>query len=104
MLEYVAKGSYTPAKSIDRLIEKAVYEPLPDEIKDFVLTLCISDSFTHEQAGYMWGRENAGELLAEVVNKNAFVKYESKDKTYKMHNLFIGFLKEVLEPKDRYGI
>ena len=61
MLEYIAEGSYTPAKNIYKLIEKAIYAPLSDEIKEFVITMCIFDSFTHEQAVHMWGTEDTGD-------------------------------------------
>ncbi len=100
MLEYIAEGSYTPTKSIYKLIEKAVYTPLSDEIKEFVITMCIFDSFTYEQAVHMWGKENTGELLAELTVKNAFVKYDNSIKTYLMHKIFTGFLQDELERKD----
>ena len=54
MLEYVEQGKYTPVENIYKLIEKAVYVPLSDEIKEVVIILCIFDSFTHEQAVNMW--------------------------------------------------
>ncbi len=100
MLEYIAQGSYTPAENIYNLIEKAVYAPLADEIKEFIITLCIFDNFTYELAAHMWGKQNAGEFLAEITNTNAFVTYDSKTKTYQMHNIFTGFLKEYLARKD----
>ncbi|MEN6325192.1 MAG: LuxR C-terminal-related transcriptional regulator [Syntrophomonas sp.] len=100
MLEYIAEGSYTPAKSIYTLIEKAVFRPLSDEIKELVITMCIFESFTHEQAVHMWRKENTGRLLDEVTSKNAFVKYDDRLKTYHMHKIFTGFLLEELERKN----
>ncbi len=100
MLEYAATGSYTPAESIYKLIEKAVYIPLPDDIKEFLITLCIFDSFTLKQATYMWGQENAGRFLDRLTGNNSFVKYDSKFKTYHIHTIFTEFLKELLERKE----
>jgi LuxR family maltose regulon positive regulatory protein len=100
MLEYAAKGSYTPVESIYKLIEKAVYIPLPGEIKEFLVTLCIFDSFTLKQAIYMWGKQNAGRFLDRLTGNNSFVKYDSRYKTYHIHTIFTEFLKEVLERKD----
>lgn len=100
MLEYVAGGSYTPAQSIYKLIEKAVYIPLPEEIKEFLVTLCIFDSFTLKQATYMWGKQNAGRFLDRLTGNNSFVKYDSRYKTYHIHTIFTEFLKEVLERKE----
>jgi len=100
MLEYVANGSYTPTESIYKLIEKAVYIPLSREIKEFLVTLCIFDSFTLKQATYMWGKENAGQLLDELTGNNSFIKYDSRLKTYHIHTIFTAFLKEVFEGKE----
>ncbi|MHB1404443.1 MAG: helix-turn-helix transcriptional regulator [Desulfitobacteriaceae bacterium] len=71
-------------------------------MKDFLLTLCIFDSFTHEQAFHMWGKDNTGKLLDEITGKNAFVKYDSRIKAYHMHSIFTGFLKEELERKELF--
>jgi LuxR family maltose regulon positive regulatory protein len=100
MLEYSATGGYNPAKSVYRLLEEAVYAPLAGEMKEFVLTMCIFDSFTYEQALHMWGRENTAGLLAELTGRSAFVTYDSPSGTYRMHGIFSGFLKEILLKED----
>ncbi|TGE39442.1 helix-turn-helix transcriptional regulator [Desulfosporosinus fructosivorans] len=100
MLNYIEDGNFTTLINIYSLVEKAVYTPFSEEIKDFLLTLCILDSFTLEQASHMWQKENAGKLLTEITNKNAFVKYDRKTKTYQMHNIFTNFLKDMLESKN----
>jgi LuxR family maltose regulon positive regulatory protein len=100
MLEYSAKGCYTPTGNIYKLIEKAVYKPLSEEIKEFLVMLCIFDSFTLKQAKFMWGNENAARFLDILTVGNSFVKYDSRLKTYHIHNIFTGFLKEVLAGKE----
>ena len=70
-------------------------------LKHFLLTLCIFDSFTLEQAFYMWQKENAEKLLNEITEKNALIKYDISTKTYQMHNIFTNFLKDMLQRKDR---
>ncbi len=99
MLELITEGNYTPAKNIYKILEKAVYSLLSEEIKEFMLTMCIFNSFTQEQAVHMWGQENTGEFLNEITNKNAFVKYDNRTNAYQMHNIFTGFLQEVLARK-----
>jgi LuxR family maltose regulon positive regulatory protein len=100
MLNFMDEGSFSHTTNIYKLIEKAVYMPFSQEIKDFLITMCIFDSFTLEQATYIWGSENTEKFLFEIINKNAFVKYNVKTKTYQMHNIFTNFLKEVLESKN----
>lgn len=99
MLNYIAEGSYTRTENIFKLIEIAIYVPFSEEIKDFLLTMCIFDSFTLEQACHMFPKENAGKILAEITNKNAFVKYDPGTKTYQIHKIFTNFLQDVLENK-----
>jgi LuxR family maltose regulon positive regulatory protein len=41
MLEYHKKGQYTPTDSIDNLIEKAVFAPLPAHMRDFLVQMSI---------------------------------------------------------------
>ncbi|MBP1764201.1 MAG: ATP-dependent transcriptional regulator, partial [Firmicutes bacterium] len=100
MVELHSHGSYTPENNIYKLIKKTVYGPLAAETKEFLLTLSIFDSFTQEQASYMWGKENTDELLAEVMSNNAFVNYDSRSKTYFAHNILTGFLRELLAAQD----
>ena len=100
MLEYAARGSYTPVESIYKLLEKAVYLPLPEETKEFLITMCIFDSFTLQQAVYMWGKENTAELLAGLTGSNSFVTYDSRLKTYHIYSILIKVLKDVLQGKE----
>jgi LuxR family maltose regulon positive regulatory protein len=97
MLNFKSEGSFYHVTNIFNLIEKAVYIPFSKEIKEFLMTMCIFDSFTYEQAIYMWQGEKIDEILSEIIYKNAFVKYDVKNKIYFMHNIFTNFLKDKLE-------
>ena len=96
MLEFIATGSYSPETNLYKLVEKTIYEPLAAEKKDFLLMLSIFDSFTQGQAAYLWGKDNVSELLAEVTSQNAFVSYDRRSKTYFVHSILSGFLRETL--------
>ena len=100
MLDYASSGSYTPMESIFKLLEKTVYASLSYEMKDFLITLCSFDCFTLNQAEYMWEKGKADKLLGELIENNLFVTYDKKLKTYSIHNIFSGLLKEKLEEKD----
>lgn len=101
MLEYVAHGSYTSVESIYKLIEKAVYIPLLNEIKEFIVNMCIFDRFTLKQAEFMCGgKKSVAGFLEEITGNNSFVTYDSKLKTYNIHSIFAGFLKEMFEGKE----
>jgi LuxR family maltose regulon positive regulatory protein len=101
MLNYLEAGGDFSASNIYTLIEKTVYAAFSEEIKEFLLTMCIFDNFTVEQAIHMFDKKDIDvpKLLDEITTKNAFVRFDAKTKTYQMHNLFTNFLKDILEIK-----
>lgn len=102
MLNFIEGGSFTTPNSIYKLLGKAVYEPFSQEIKDFLITMCIFNSFTLEQAAYMWGLPNTRRLIDEITSKNAFVNFDSRTNSYQMHNIFTNFLQEILAEKEAH--
>lgn len=101
MLNYKDKGTFTTPSNITVLIEKTVYCPFSDEIKEFLLHICLFDAFTLEQAAYMWKKENTEELLNELIGRNAFISCDEKSKVYQIHKIFSEFLKSLLERKKK---
>ena len=110
MLNFIKDGRFeqepsgamlTLLPNIYNLLEKVVYTPLPEETRDFLLTVCIFDKFTVLQAAYMWPHPNASALLDELAAINAFISYEPKIKTYHLHNILSNFLEDILDRKDK---
>ncbi len=99
MLSFRETGSLANTNNIQRLVESAIYEPFSQEIKEFLLCVCLFDCFTLRQAVHMWGGDGADALLAEIRGKNAFITFDAETKNYQMHNIFTGFLRERLEEK-----
>lgn len=100
LLGFRETGSLADTNNIQKLVESAVYGPFSQEIKDFLLSVCLFDSFTLRQAVHMWGNEGADALLTAVLRKNAFLTFDPETKTYQMHNIFTCFLRERLEARD----
>lgn len=100
LLEYITDGSLKPPENIYKLMDKAIYASLSDEMKAFITTMSIFDSFTLKQAKSMWSKKNTGRLIAEITNKNAFVNYDSKSKIYHIHSLYREYLQEILQEKE----
>ena len=99
MLNYLENGNLDTPKDIGKLIENAVYRNFTEKTKDLILSLCLFKEFNLEQAVYVSENENAERLLADVLTKNAFVKYDSGSKMYQMHSIFINFLQEEIKKK-----
>jgi LuxR family maltose regulon positive regulatory protein len=116
MLNFIKEGSFEQESSglqarlipsIYNLLEKVIYAPLSEELKDFLLTVCIFDNFTNEQAAYIWQRPNTVPLLAEVLARNAFLTYDPRTKAYRLHNILTNYLKGKLagvDPIYRQGL
>ncbi|HWR29318.1 MAG TPA: LuxR C-terminal-related transcriptional regulator [Negativicutes bacterium] len=86
--------------SLYELIEKVVYRRCSAEVQEFLLSICIFDSFSAEQAEYMWGKGNTEALLGRLMAGNAFIKYDRVGQTYYMHNIFTSYLRRLF---DRQG-
>lgn len=100
MLNYQETGSLITTHNIYKLIENAIYKHFSEEIKEFLLSISIFDSFSETQAVHMWGNENAKEYLDTITRINAFVNYDVRTKIYQIHNIFTNFLRGIIEEKD----
>ena len=100
MLEYIEKGEISKVNDIELLVNETVYEPLSLEIKDFLFSICIFDSFSCEQAEYMLGEKNkAEEFLTVLMNNNSFIQYDKYTKKYSLHKIFSNFINAFFDKK-----
>jgi LuxR family maltose regulon positive regulatory protein len=97
-LTFAKQSALTP--DIYYLVERAVYDPFSDEAKDFLLQVFIFDSFTFEQAEFMWQKPDTEAILSDILVRNAFLRYDLKSKTYQMHYMMRDFLNEKFSTKD----
>jgi LuxR family maltose regulon positive regulatory protein len=97
LLSFVREGRVERQASLPELIEKTVYRQCPAAVKDFLLTICVFDSFTLAQAKAMWPQDNAEAIVGYLMANNAFIKFDQYNKTYQMHNIFTGYLREQME-------
>ena len=101
MLNFGLKGSSIHLADIHTLIDKVVYSPLPEASRSLLINMCIFNSFTFEQADYVWKGNNPASHIAGLVKENAFVTYDSREKTYYMHSMLKSFLREKLDYKEK---
>lgn len=100
MLGYKDKGSFITTDSIYKLIEDVIYKPFSEATKDFLLSICIFDSFTAKQAIHMWSNEEAVKILSDLTKRNAFINYDANAKNYQIHSIFTNYLQDILEQKE----
>jgi hypothetical protein len=81
MLNFKEKGSVMTTDNIYKLVENTVYKPFSEDIKEFLLNMCIFNSFTRKQAVHIWGNENAEvEKLLSVVELDRGNSFENEQK------------------------
>ncbi|MDR3590803.1 MAG: LuxR C-terminal-related transcriptional regulator [Negativicutes bacterium] len=95
ILGFLQDGRIERQVSLNELIEKVVYRRCSPEAQEFLLSVCIFDEFSVDQAEHMWLGENAAELLQQLVAQNAFIKHDQVNAIYYMHNIFTGYLRRL---------
>ncbi|NLC17575.1 MAG: LuxR family transcriptional regulator, partial [Clostridiales bacterium] len=78
---------------IDNIIETALFNVYDEKVKRFLVKLSIMDIFTEKQAQLVTGEEHAPGLIKRLARDNAFVVYDHKNDTYKIHNIMLDFLR-----------
>lgn len=97
MLGFLQEGRLAEQVRLHELIEKVVYRHCSVEEKEFLLQLCVFDSFTLQQAQELYCGGKVPELLQELMAKNAFIKYDARNERYQIHNIFISYLRIMME-------
>jgi len=79
--------------TIEEMTEKALFAPYDRQMQDFLLKLSIMEAFTAKQAEFVTRNDNAKLILKKISRENAFVFYDEKTKTYKIHNVLLDCLR-----------
>jgi LuxR family maltose regulon positive regulatory protein len=78
---------------IDNIIETVLYNVYDENVKHFLLKLSIMDIFTENQARFVTGEKHTSGIIRKLARDNAFVVYDHKNDTYKIHNIMLDFLR-----------
>lgn len=100
LLGFLQDGRLEKPNNLQELLAKVVYRPLSDELKEFLLCICLFDCVTLPQASAMWRQDNAAELLKELMAQNAFIQYDRHNQTYQLHNIFTGYLRGIFSKRE----
>jgi len=79
--------------TIEEIVEKGLFIPYDRETRDFLLKLSVMADFTAHQAAFVTGNENAGPMLKKLNRENAFVFYNEKTRSYKIHSVLLDYLR-----------
>jgi LuxR family maltose regulon positive regulatory protein len=93
ILNYREAGSLTYARSIETLVETAVWNRLIWEEKEFMVSVSVLDSFTPGQAAMMIGAETLPPYIDKLLHGNAFIRFNPDTQSYIIHSILQDFLR-----------
>ncbi|WHH60958.1 LuxR C-terminal-related transcriptional regulator [Petroclostridium sp. X23] len=79
--------------TMEELVEKALFSSYDKQTQDFLLKLSIMEIFTANQAEFVTRNENAKLILKKLNRENAFVFFDEKSSTYKIHSVLLDYLR-----------
>ncbi len=94
LLNYRQHGKFEEKIKLYGLVAKLVYDPLPEQLKEFLLAICVFDNFTQEQATFFFGAD-APRLIGKLLEDNAFVSYNGATDTYQLHSILNAYLRGI---------
>lgn len=81
------------SSTAEEMIEMALFAPYDRNTQNFLLELSVMEDFTAEQAKYVTNNEKARLILKKLNRENAFIIYDEINKTYKIHNVLLDYLR-----------
>lgn len=100
MLHYINNNAFEQDAGIDKLVCKAIWDKLTMEEQDFLICISIYDSFSLKQAQHIGQEELEPGLIKKLLNENAFIRYDSRDRKYYTHAILRCFLEAEFDKLD----
>lgn len=94
---YREVGRIEPGRTIESLIETAVMSRYTEEEARLLMTLCVLDSFTPQQAAHVTGDSAVMGIMERLSDSNSLIRYDERMDVYRIHNMFREYLKKRLE-------
>ena len=96
ILNYKETGSFASNADIEQLIERAIWNNLKPDEKEFLLSASILESFSFRQAAIMLNSEVLPENIEYLLKNNDFIKYLSDKKLFSIHGILQDYLQNLL--------
>jgi LuxR family maltose regulon positive regulatory protein len=77
--------------NVTKLIDSEIFSELPEDQKRFLIKMSLLNHLSPELLGRL---PDADRLLEELNRINSFVRHDAYLDTYRIHNLFLDYLKE----------
>lgn len=95
--EYLEHGRFFSEQEGAALMNRMIFQPLPEEIKEMLMTIGMLKTFTHRQFEYLCTGEQASEHLDELCDRDLFVMRDEYSENYRMENSFASCIQRNFE-------
>ena len=92
IINYEENGSFDHTADIEHLVEKAIWNRLLPEQKDFLLSVSVLDGFDIRQAAIMMGTSVLSKNLENLLKLNDFIRYSPDRGIYTIHSILQDYL------------
>lgn len=100
MLSYVATNKFEPTVSVDNLVCKAIWNNLNRKEQDCLISMSIFSNFSFRQMIEITGDIISESEIEALLDKNSFVKYDSKSRKYYIHSILKYFLEQEFDKQE----
>lgn len=90
---YENSGRFQQSADMDALIKSVMWDELSETEKEFLLRVSVLDKFTFEQARIMSGEDIIKADIINLLETNAFIRYDHAEKSYVLHALLRSYLR-----------
>lgn len=87
-MDFKLHGNFVFTRNVTELTYETIYNPLDEELKYFLMSVCHLEVFSLEQAQYIWQKGNAKSLLDILLACNSLISQDKITGNYTFHNIF----------------
>ncbi len=88
------------SEDIYAMIGDALYAGYDEGKQRFLMDLCIADEFTAEQAEFIAQRAGTREMLKDLAQNNAFIRFLPDTSTYRFHHMLRSYVEQLVAQQD----
>ena len=94
MVNYQKSGCFEYNTGIEQLVETAIWNKLLPAEKDFLLKVCVLDSFTVRQAKRMLNENCLPESIESLLSTNVMLRYYAENDAYILHSIMQSYVRK----------
>ena len=89
--EYQEHNSFLSEHEMFSLMERIVFSRMPERVLEFLSVMAFTDSFTEDQAEYLWGQGDAAAVIADLEKDGMFLQFDRSTGSYRLAPVFAGY-------------